>query len=91
MPTVSGQRGCDRRVYEANLITRWLRLAYGGSHEVAEARQMVGNPDDDLLTLLGRLSEEIGRVLSVKHLTDGDREPHQAVWRHRRVGEATGD
>jgi hypothetical protein len=36
--------------------------------------QMVGEPEDDLLALLGRLIEKIRRRLSVKYLTDGGHE-----------------
>jgi hypothetical protein len=34
--------------------------------------QIIGNPEDDLLVLLGRLIEKIRRALSTKHLTDGE-------------------
>jgi hypothetical protein len=34
--------------------------------------QIIGNPEDDLLVLLGRLIEKMRRALSVKHLKDGD-------------------
>jgi hypothetical protein len=32
--------------------------------------QMVGDPEDDLFTLLGRLIEKIRRALSIKHIAD---------------------
>jgi len=32
--------------------------------------QMVGDPDDDLFSLLGRLIEKIRRALSIKHIVD---------------------
>ena len=34
--------------------------------------QMIANPEEDLLVLLGRLIEKIRRALSVKALTDGE-------------------
>src|SRR5437879_2235955 len=34
--------------------------------------QVTGDPEDDLLVLLGRLIEKIRRGLSTKHLTDGE-------------------
>ena len=34
--------------------------------------QIIGDPKDDLLVLLGRLIEKIRRALSTKHLTDGN-------------------
>jgi hypothetical protein len=34
--------------------------------------QIIGDPEDDLMVLLGRLVEKIRRALSVKHLKDGD-------------------
>lgn len=34
--------------------------------------QMIADPEEDLLVLLGRLIEKIRRALSVKHLTDGE-------------------
>jgi hypothetical protein len=34
--------------------------------------QTIGEPEDDLLVLLGRLVEKIRRTLSIKHLKDGD-------------------
>lgn len=33
--------------------------------------QMVGDPEDDLFVLLGRLIQKIRRALSIKHITDG--------------------
>jgi hypothetical protein len=45
--------------------------------------QIIGDPKDDLLVLLGRLIEKIRRALSLKHLTDDEHEPqiadHQVV------------
>ena len=34
--------------------------------------QIIGDPEDDLLVLLGRLIEKMRRALSVQHLKDGD-------------------
>ncbi len=34
--------------------------------------QIIGDPKDDLLVLLGRLIEKMRRALSTKHLTDGE-------------------
>ena len=34
--------------------------------------QIIGEPNDDLLVLLGRLIAKIRRALSVKHLVDGE-------------------
>jgi hypothetical protein len=34
--------------------------------------QIIGDPNDDLLVLLGRLIEKIRRAMSLKHLTDGE-------------------
>lgn len=34
--------------------------------------QVIGNPEDDLLVLLGRLIEKMRRALSVKHIEDGE-------------------
>jgi len=34
--------------------------------------QIIGDPEDDLLALLGRLIEKIRRALSIKHLIDGE-------------------
>jgi hypothetical protein len=33
---------------------------------------VIGNPEDDLLVLLGRLIEKMRRALSVKHIEDGE-------------------
>ena len=35
--------------------------------------QIIGNPREDLLALLGRLIEKMRRALSTKHLEDGER------------------
>lgn len=35
--------------------------------------QLIGDPDDDVLALLGRLIEKIRRALSIKHLSDDKR------------------
>jgi hypothetical protein len=35
--------------------------------------QMIGDPEDDLFALLGRLIERIRRALAVKHIIDDDR------------------
>ena len=40
--------------------------------------QIIGEPEDELLTLLGRLIEKIRRALSVKHVTEGEHGPHIA-------------
>ena len=34
--------------------------------------QIIGEPEDDLMVLLGRLVEKMRRALSIKHLKDGD-------------------
>lgn len=34
--------------------------------------QVIGNPDDDLLVLLGRLIEKMRRALSLKHVENGE-------------------
>ena len=39
---------------------------------------IAGDPEDDLLGLLGRLVEKLRRMLSVKHLTTDDHEPQIA-------------
>ena len=40
--------------------------------------EVIGKPEDDLLTLLGRLIEKIRRALSVKHITEGEHGLHIA-------------
>ena len=40
--------------------------------------QMVGDPEDDLFTLLGRLIQKIRRTLSIKHLEDDGKGLHIA-------------
>ena len=35
--------------------------------------QIIGDPDGDILVLLGKLIEKIRRALSIKHLTDSER------------------
>jgi len=37
--------------------------------------QIIGDPEDDLLVLLGRLIERMRRALSLKHLTDSEHGP----------------
>ena len=39
-------------------------------HAAGYKFQMVGDPEDDLFTLLGRLIQKIRRTLSIKHLED---------------------
>jgi len=34
--------------------------------------QLIGDPEDDLFALLGRLIQKIRRTLSIKHIRDGD-------------------
>ena len=34
--------------------------------------QIIGEPEGDLMVLLGRLVEKMRRALSIKHLKDGD-------------------
>lgn len=41
--------------------------------------QIVGDPEDDLLALLARLVQKLGRMLSVKHLTNEDPTPQIAA------------
>jgi hypothetical protein len=38
--------------------------------------QLIGDPEDDLLVLLGRLIEKMRRGLSIKHLRGGELEVH---------------
>jgi len=40
--------------------------------------QIIGEPEDDLLVLLGRLIEKIRRALSLKHITDASQGPQIA-------------
>jgi hypothetical protein len=35
--------------------------------------QIIGDPEDDLFTLLGRLVQKIRRMLSIKHITEDER------------------
>jgi hypothetical protein len=41
-------------------------------HPAGYHLQIIGDPEEDLLVLLGRLIEKIRRALSTKHLTDGE-------------------
>ena len=41
-------------------------------HPAGYRFQVIGDPEDDLLTLLGRLIEKVRRALSVKHVEDGE-------------------
>ena len=41
-------------------------------HPAGYRFQVIGDPEGDLLTLLGRLIEKMRRALSVKHIEDGE-------------------
>ena len=43
-----------------------------GGHPAGYQFQIIGDPEGDLLALLGRLIEKIRRALSIKHLIDGE-------------------
>jgi hypothetical protein len=40
-------------------------------HPAGYQFKVIGNPEDDLFVLLGRLIEKMRRALSIKHLSDG--------------------
>ena len=43
-----------------------------GGHPAGYQFQIIGDPQEDLLVLLGRLIEKIRRALSIKHVKDGE-------------------
>ena len=47
-------------------------------HPAGYEFQIIGDPEEDLMALLGRLVEKIRRALSVKHLTDSKHGTHLA-------------
>jgi hypothetical protein len=70
---------CTGQVHEFHFRTRLFgpRVALDafelrGGHPSGYQFQIIGDPEDDLLALLGRLIEKIRRALSTKHLIDGE-------------------
>jgi len=70
---------CDGRTHTFHFRTRLfgpgvaldafeLRDGYPGGYQF----QIIGEPDDDLMVLLGKLLERIRRSLAIKHLRKGD-------------------
>jgi hypothetical protein len=69
---------CDGQPHDFHFRTRLFGL--GVALDAFELRdgvpagyqfQIIGDPEDDLLALLGRLIDKIRRALSVKHVRDG--------------------
>jgi hypothetical protein len=74
-----GLPDCTGKVHEFHFRTRLYgpRVALDafelrGGHPSGYQFQIIGDPEDDLLLLLGRLIEKIRRALSTKHLIDSD-------------------
>lgn len=74
--TPVGLTDCDGEVHEFHFRTRLFGpgVALDGfelrdGHPAGYWFQIIGDPQDDLLVLLGRLIERIRRALSTKHLT----------------------
>lgn len=74
-----GMLDCDGKSHEFHFRTRLL-----GNMIVLDASELqedvpagyqcrvIGNPDDDVLTMLGRLVEKMRRMLAIRHITDDD-------------------
>jgi hypothetical protein len=73
-----GLTDCTGEMHEFHFLTNLFGL--GVAIDAFELRngdpagyrfQIIGDPDEDLLVLLGRLIQRMRRALSIKHLTDG--------------------
>jgi hypothetical protein len=80
-----GLADCTGKVHEFHFRTRLFgpRVALDafelrGGHPSGYQFQIIGDPEDDLLLLLGRLIEKMRRALSTKYLIDGERGLHIA-------------
>jgi hypothetical protein len=74
-----GLPDCTGKVHEFHFRTRLFgpgvaldAFELRDGHPAGYQFQIIGDPEDDLLALLGRLIEKIHRALSTKHLIDGD-------------------
>jgi hypothetical protein len=74
-----GLADCTGKVYEFHFRTRLLGTGVSldafelrDGHPAGYQFQIIGDPEGDLLLLLGRLIEKIRRALSTKHLIDSD-------------------
>jgi hypothetical protein len=72
-----GMLDCDGRSHEFHFRTRLLGNmivldAFELQEDVPAGYQcrVIGNPDDDVLTMLGRLVEKMRRMLAIRHITD---------------------
>ena len=74
-----GLPDCTGKVHEFHFRTRLFgpgvaldAFELRDGHPAGYQFQIIGDPEDDLLALLGRLIEKIRRALSTKHLIDGE-------------------
>jgi len=79
-----GLSDCDGEMHEFHFQTRLLgHIVSLEAFELKDGNpggykfQMIGDPEDDLFALLGRLIERIRRALAVKHIIDDDRTGQQ--------------
>ena len=77
--TPVGLADCTGEVHEFHFRTRLFgpgvaldAFELRDGHPAGYQFQIISDPEDDLLMLLGRLIEKIRRALSTKHLTNGD-------------------
>ena len=74
-----GLADCTGKVHEFHFRTRLLGTGVSldafelrDGHPAGYQFQIIGDPEDDLLLLLGRLIEKMRRALSTKYLIDGE-------------------
>jgi hypothetical protein len=77
--TPIGLADCTGEVHEFHFRTRLFgpgvaldAFELRNGHPSGYQFQIIGDPNDDLLVLLGRLIERIRRALSTKHITNGE-------------------
>ena len=74
-----GLADCTGELHEFHFRTHWFGTGVAlDAFELSDGNpagyqvQIIGDPKDNLLVLLGRWIEKMRRALSLKHLTDGE-------------------
>lgn len=72
-----GIADCTGEMHQFNFVTRLLgNMVTLDAFEVQEGQpagyqfQMIGDPEDDMFALLGRMVEKIRKALAIKHIND---------------------
>jgi len=74
-----GIADCEGELHQFHFVTRLLGAIVSleafelkDGHPAGYEFEIIGNPEEDLFALLGRMVEKIRKSLSVKHIKDGE-------------------